>query len=420
MTSECAFPRRFERALLAILAAIGCLVARAPALAQVAELELSSSVFHEPSGSSAMTVIAPRASLAVTPWEFLIVRAGYEADVVSGASEPVKAGPLSSPDIISQASVEDVRHVVSGGFSVLKDNTTLSANYAFGTEKDYRSQSVTLSASTDFLQRNTQIAIAYARGFDEVCNLAYAPSLDPTIRARLDSSIGCFTDAANRQAQAIDLDTFQVAWTQSWTPVFATQLVLTGALQHGFLANPYRGVVIGFGGQVAQEHHPENRARNAAALRARYYLRPIQTAFGAGTRLYRDTWDVTSQSYELDAERSMLPWLRAQVRGRFYTQTGALFWSDDYTGGEPELGPRGQYWTGDRELSPLHNFSAGGRVLAAWKGRPGERVAGAFLDFHALASFDFIKTVLEEFTLAGEQPDDTLALVMTLGLGAAF
>jgi hypothetical protein len=406
------------RAAIAVLAAL--LFGAGPAFAQVAEIELSSSVFHEPSGSSAMTVIAPAASLAVAPWEFLVVRAGYEADVVSGASEPIKAGPLSSPDIISQASVEDVRHVVSGGFSVLKENTTLSASYAYGSEKDYRSRSITLSASTDFLQRNTQIALAYARGFDQICNGAYSPSLDPTIRSRLDSSIGCFTDAANRQVQDIALDNFQASWTQSWTPVFTTQLVLTGALQHGFLGNPYRGVVIGAGGQVAQEYHPENRARNAVALRAKYYVRALRTAFGAGARVYRDTWDLSSQTYELDAERSMLPWLRAQLRGRFYTQTGALFWSDDYTGGEPELGPRGQYWTGDRELSPLHNFSAGGRVLAAWRGRPGERVAGAFLEFHALVSLDFIKTELEEFTLAGAEPDDTLALVTTLGLGAAF
>jgi hypothetical protein len=43
-----------------------------------------------------------------------------------------------------------------------------------------------------------------------------------------------------------------------------------------------------------------------------------------------------------------------------------------------------------------------------------------FLDFHALGSLDVIKTNLEEFTLAGQDPDDTLAFVLTLGLGAGF
>jgi hypothetical protein len=196
--------------------------------------------------------------------------------------------------------------------------------------------------------------------------------------------------------------------------------VLTGSIQHGFLGNPYRGVVIGAGGQIAQEHHPENRARGAVALRAKYYVRSLETAFGLGVRGYRDTWDILSQTYEVEIERYMLEWVRLQVRGRFYSQTQALFWSDDYTGGEPEFGPRGQYWSGDREMSPFRSYSLGGRVLASWKGRPGERVAGMFLDFYALGSLDLIKTDLQDFTLAGEDPDDTLALVLTLGIGAAF
>ena len=43
------------------------------------------------------------------------------------------------------------------------------------------------------------------------------------------------------------------------------------------------------------------------------------------------------------------------LRARVYHQTGAVFWSDDYTGGDPPLGPKGQYWTGDRELSPFNS-----------------------------------------------------------------
>ena len=55
-------------------------------------------------------------------------------------------------------------------------------------------------------------------------------------------------------------------------------------------------------------------------------------------RLYRDTWAIFGQTHELDGERYMFPWLRLLVRGRYYTQTKALFWSDDYTGGEPATG----------------------------------------------------------------------------------
>jgi hypothetical protein len=196
--------------------------------------------------------------------------------------------------------------------------------------------------------------------------------------------------------------------------------VLTGALQHGFLENPYREVVISPANDTALENHPDNRARGALALRARYYVKPIQTAFGVGVRGYRDTWDVLGQTYELEAERYIFPWLRILARGRFYTQTGALFWSDDYTGGEPRYGPRGQYWSGDRELSPLHSYMIGGRLLASWRGRPGGRILGALLAFELGANLDAMKTELQDFTWSGIPPNDTFALIGGASIRGAF
>src|SRR5262249_23234778 len=161
------------------------------------------------------------------------------------------------------------------GFEINRKYTTLGATYTYGTERDYRSQAISVVASNEFLQRNTKVDLSYSRGFDKVCNAAYQPTLDPTLRSPLDSSKGCFTSEPTRQSQDIDLDTFGAGWTQAWTPVFTTQLVFTASLQHGFLGNPYRGVVIASSGQVAQEHHPDNRARFAGALRAKYFIREL-------------------------------------------------------------------------------------------------------------------------------------------------
>jgi len=390
------------------------------ASAQVVEVDLSGAVFHEPSEKSAMTVYNPGASLTVTPWEFLSVGVHYEADIVTGASEGVKAGPLSSPDVISQASVTDTRNLVTGSLGINRKNTSLTASYTWAAESDYKSQSIAVVAGTEFLQRNTRLELSYARGFDKVCNVAYPPNRDPSVRTPLDSSTGCFTSAANRQSQDVDLDTFGGGWTQSWTPFLSTQVSLNFGLQHGFLGNPYRGVVIGASGQVAQEHHPDDRARFAATLKGKYFIKSFDTTVGLAVRGYRDTWDVLSQTYELNAERYMLPWLRLMVKGRYYNQTGALFWSDDYTGGEPTYGPRGQYWSGDRELSPLRSYLVGGRVLGTWKGTKEQRLLGALLDFSAGASLDAIKTDLRDFTLAGDAPDDTWAYVLGLSIHGGF
>lgn len=389
--------------------------------AQVVSTDLRTNAFIEPSSSSKLIVINPAVNVAATPADFLKINAGYQADIVTGASESVKAGRLAGVDVVSAAtSFHDTRHQASGGFSLIRDVTELDATYSYGSESDYRSHSIAVSAATNFLQRNTELRLSYARGFDKVCTSRFASSDDPSVRAPLDSSKGCFTNTENRASRPIDVDSFQAGWTQTWTPVIATQLNLTASLQHGFLGNPYRGVVIASAGDVAVENHPANRARAAASFKLRLYARPLRTAFGVGAHVYRDTWDILAGTLSLDAERYLFQGFRVQVRARYYAQSGALFYSDDYTGGEPQHGPRGQYWTGDRELSPLQNYMLGGRFVYSKRGEPGARVLGALLGISASLSLDVMKTKLNDFTWGGKEPDDTFAFLGSLGLSGEF
>src|SRR5262249_59636400 len=89
----------------------------------------------------------------------------------AGASEAIKAGP-SSADVITGASVHDFRQVGTGGFVLHRNHTDLGASYAYGTEHDYRSNTIAATAGTDFFQRNTKLEFAYAHGFDSVCDVA--------------------------------------------------------------------------------------------------------------------------------------------------------------------------------------------------------------------------------------------------------
>lgn len=411
---------QLTRAFTAILGVLSALLSR-PALGQVLEVAPRASVFVEPSKTSKLLVINPSAALQATPTDWLDVHAGYEADIVSGATESLKGGRLSPVDIVTSAThFKDTRHQVSGGFGVTRDNTKLSATYTYGTESDYHSNAFAVQSGTSFFQKNTELTLAYGRGFDRVCTSAFTDSDSASSKLPLDSSKGCFTKADNRASRKVDLDNFQAGWTQTWTPVFATQLVLFGALQHGFLENPYRSVVIAPAGDEALENHPDNRLRLAAAARGKYYLKPLKLALSAGARIYRDTWDILGQTYELEAERYVLPDVRVLVHGRYYTQTEALFWSDDYTGGEPKDGPRGQYWTGDRELSPLSSYLVGGRMLFKRNADPQHRMAGVMLSFETSFSLDLMKTQLREFTWGGVKPDDTLAMIASLGVRANF
>jgi hypothetical protein len=411
---------RVQLRALSLALGICAWLSAAPGRAQV-EVDVRTQVFHEPSATSKMTVYTPELSVSAVPVDGARLFASYQADVVTGASEAVKAGPLLAgvPDIVSRASVQDYRHVASGGFALERAHARLNASYTYGTENDYRSNSIAVAAGTDFWQRNTDIEIGYSRGFDRVCSLSQR-ALPATLRQGLDSSEECFTASDRVEALDISLDNFRAAWTQSWTPVLTTQLIFSGGLQHGFLGNPYRQVVIGPTGQAAQENHPDDRRRASAALGLKYYSRALSTAFGVFARAYRDSWEIQSLTSELSVERYLWPWLSLFAHGRVYVQSGASFWSDDYTGGEPSFGPRGQYWSGDRELSPLTTLLGGGRLEGTWRAAGGGRWAGAFREIRANVSLDVLKTFLDDFTWAGQMPDDTFVMLPSLGASGTF
>lgn len=410
--------KRWLMAGVCILSSAATVRARAQSL----ELAPRTTVLLEPSSSSKLIVINPSGAASFSSANGEIeLHAGYEADIVSGATESLKGGRLSPVDIVSSATeFEDTRQQFSGGFMLGRNGTKISASYSRGIESDYRSHAISASASTSFLQKNTELSIAYGRGFDQVCTTAFSASDSPSVKTPLDSSEGCFKNGENRASRKVDLDNFQSAWTQTWSPVFTTQFVAYAALQHGFLENPYRAVVIAPAGDDALENHPDNRLRLAGAVHGKYYLKPLRSALTLGTRIYRDTWDILGQTYELEAERYMLANLRLLVRARYYRQTEALFWSDDYTGGEPSDGPRGQYWTGDRELSPLQSYLLGGRIVFRRDGSPRQRIAKIMLSFETSISFDIFKTHLDEFTWGGKKPDDTLGMIWSIGVRAGF
>lgn len=417
LRARCARPA----ALAAGLAVLG---AGGVARAEVVSFETAHTIYYESPTRTNMFVYTPGGELSAKPTEWLGVRAGYEADIVSGASVSTKAGSAyqannPAADVISTASVKDIRHSGRGGLSLKKGDVTATGNYAYSTENDYRSHSFNVAIRTEAYDHNTQFEISYARNFDRVCDRTQGVNDPPTRFRALESSDGCFKSDPLRTQRDLGVDGFQGSWSQAWTPIFVTQLVYTAQVTNGFQSSPYRSVIIGQGLR-AQEHHPENRARQALALRMNLYLRPIKAAVRVGVRAYDDTWDIKSGTIDAELEKYVLPPLRAALRGRLYKQTGALFWSDDYTGGDRPLGPKGQYFTGDRELSPFWSWSAGARVTYL-KYRSSEgRILGFLESFRAGGSFDVIGFDYAEYTLGGVPVGSARAYVGGVDLGLAF
>lgn len=407
-----------RRTTLGVRLAIAAIAASGAARAQAVTFDTAHSFYTEAPTGSHMTVYTPAVDLEAMPWDWLQVRGGWEADVVTGASVPVKAGGAyqanhPGADVISAASVNDVRNQAHGGFTLKSDTVALTGGYVYSTENDYQSNAFNVAARTDLFQHDTQLEISYARNFDQVCDRVQpAAAVAPQFLA-LENHTGCFTSSASRVSRPIDIDGFQGSWTQAITPVFTTQLVYTGQIINGFQSNPYRSVILA-DGVKAQEHVPENRARQAMALRGNYFLRSLKAAFRLGVRGYWDTWNVSAGDVEAELEKYLGDSFRVTVRGRIYAQTGAIFWSDDYTGGE---GPKGQYWSGDRELSPFVSYMGGLRAIYSARPESG-RYLGMISGVRFGLSGDFVQFVYSDFTLAGTQVGNAHALIF--GLNAAL
>jgi uncharacterized protein DUF3570 len=400
---------------------LGFVAVARPARAQVAEFDTAQSVFYEAPTRTHMFVYSPSVDVQVSPWSWLAVRGGWEADVVSGASVKTKAGAAyrATPDVVTTASVHDLRNLGRGEFTVKGDATSLTAGYAYGTERDYRSHSLHVSARTDAFQHNTQFELSYGRNFDSICDRVQSANANgPTQFVALETSTDCFTSSVGRTTHPIGIDTYEASWAQAWTPVVATQLTYSAQIVDGFQSDPYRGVILGEGVR-AQEHQPNERAREAVTARVAWYLRAIKGALRLAVRGYHDTWALDSGSIEVEAEKSFGEALRLLVRGRFYKQNGAIFWSDDYTSGNPPLGPKGQFWTGDRELSPFSSWLAGVRIV--WTLAPANRrLFGVVQSLKLAASANLSNFSYDEYTLGGTPVSNARAYFGTLSLNAAF
>jgi hypothetical protein len=366
-----------------------------------------------PGGPLHMRVISPGVRAGADVNDHVAVQANYDVDVVSGASVAIVNAPAPEVDAISSATrVTDLRQTAGAGFELRDDNTSLHASYSYGFENDYRSHAFTLRARAEMFERNTAFELSYARGFDRVCNLAQAGNEDAVDRQRMPTSEGCF-GGDDRVALDLNRQTFQAGWTQAWAPILVTQLTVTTQVLDGYQANPYRAVFLGLA--AAQEHHPEVRVRYSSGLGARLWLDPLAGALHLFGRIYRDTWGIQSVTADLAYEQTVGQGLRLRGRARHYRQSGAVFYSDDYV-----LFPRGRYFTGDRELSPMSSWIVGGQLSWTVPSSDDGRVLGFLGSMLLVAKADFLMFSFPEFHYAGVPVPNDKALVVTLGIDTVF
>jgi hypothetical protein len=244
-----------------------------------------------------------------------------------------------------------------------------------------------------------------------VCDVA--GSFEPVDKPRLDSSKGCFSDATIRSTRELAVHTLQAGFTQVWTPVFSTRIGVLAQLLHGFQVNPYRAVRIGK--TAAQEYAPNDRARYALSASGRYWIVPLGAALGVEARAYRDSWGISSFSGELSYDQKLFGDVRLRLRLRYYAQSRATFYSDDYM-----LAPKGRYFTGDRELSAMRSALFG--IAFRWQLPTDEhgQLLGFLSGVALVLKGDLLRSFFDEFHYDRAEVPNTLAQLISLELRATM
>jgi len=331
--------------------------------------ELSTTLFAEKrdGGSGRLTVVHPQLLMGVDLGQFTSLDFAYSADIVSGAT-----ASIYQVDAVSAAtSFSDFRNEGSVGIGFHGRRSRISFNALFGTERDYLSRQIGGTAAIDLPGRNTTVALAYTHGFDEVCNRDNGDSTPLENRA-LTGDDTCSKsavvkgkdrpmadgDGSATKWEDLTVDTAAVTLTQNLSPTMNLQIALFGQVQEGFQSNPSRRVRIG--PNAPQEHIPDTRARWSVSARINRYLTSLKGAVHFDSRFYNDTWGVTSGNLELAYSQYMGKSLLLKLYGRIYQQSAASFFKDAFYY-ETES-TAGEYFTGDRELSPVRNATLGGKL----------------------------------------------------------
>lgn len=350
-------------------------------------VDLKASYFLEPASQQRLHVVRPQADISVDLGRPVTVRVGYDADIVTGATPRT----YSRIDALSAAtSFSDVRHAFHGGLEYRTGPVTVDGTYTYAFEHDYRSHVVDVGARVDLLGRNTTIALDYSHNFDSVCNVDNRGAT-PLQRQALESSDNCFKPLKGIVTEPLALDAYQASWTQIVTPRILFQVV--GALEviDGFQSNPYRRVRLFDGAAEAQEAEPFLRQRYSGTGRVKLAVPELRGSVSAAGRFYWDTWGIKSGTVDLEAEAHLGDHWLLRLRGRFYQQGRAVFYRDaGETLSYEAVGPVGQYFTGDRELSPFRDWLFGGKISYLKSAGEHGRLAKMFTDVDLNVKLDLI------------------------------
>lgn len=282
----------------------------------------------------------------------LFLQFNHETVTVPGVE--AAAGTQEAVDAITTAS-RPIRNGADAFRSFSKDrnefqgdigNRRVKVGYYVSKESDYFAQQVRTSLNRDFFEENLNLKVGSSYGWD---------AIDPLQDE----------DTATGKDHRTTWNCNAVA-TQILSPTLLVRVGGDLTLVHGLQHNPYRNVYAG-GGPVP-ERHPDARTRTDAFIRVSKYLKN-RSSLRASYIAYRDDWGVTSHTLDGRLSQYVTEDVLVRYRYRFYTQSGADFYREEYA--DP-TGIDG-YRTADYRLQPFNAHLFGAEIdmnLGLFRARP--------------------------------------------------
>ena len=307
--------RRSVRPLLVL----ACL---APWLAQAAVLpeDRSDMLYHYYDGGG-VRISGPAVLVRKGYGESLSFSGHYYIDNITSASIDVE---------MNASEYREQRDEVGVGVDYLHEDTIISFNYVNSAENDYDADTFAFSLAHEFMNGMTTLNLGVSRGFDTV-----GDSTDDTF------------------AEDVDRYKYHFGVSQVITPKMVMNFDYEVITAEGFLNNPYRVAIIN-GVPNVPERYPDSRASQAAAVSSIVYL-GNRDSLRLYYRFYSDDWDIRAHTVEAGYTHHYSKDVLAEYRLRYYTQSDASFYSDNFSGIQ-------QYMARDKELSTFNSYSMGFKI----------------------------------------------------------
>ncbi|HJX58878.1 MAG TPA: DUF3570 domain-containing protein, partial [Thiobacillus sp.] len=311
-------------ALLLFLA--GFLAYPCTGLAAVLPDDRADALYHYYDGGG-VTVRGPALLVRKSVADTVSLSGRYYVDTISSASI----------DVVTTASpYKDKREEFGAGIDYLHGNSLIGVTLSSSNENDYLADSFGLNVSHDLPGGLTTINLGYSQGHDIV--------------QRVDTS---FEAEINRY-------NFRLGVSQVLTRSLLLGVNFEGIAEDGYLSNPYRSARIL--GASLPERYPGTRDSQALAVRAVQAFssgsRPVISSLRAEYRYFRDNWGIRSNTLAFALQRYFGDRVLGEARYRYYQQSAASFYSDNFT---TEM----VYMARDKELSTFTGHSLGYKV--SWK-----------------------------------------------------